>query len=96
MDVAADVGERVADITPVSVTPHPLIEVAGQLFSRHSLHRLELRLHFGPVRLDGLSVGASHRVNKVLAVVDGGVLVAGVGVQLPVGSPLVAVDRRSG
>ena len=73
VDVAADVGECIADITPVSVTPHPLIQVAGQLGRRHSLHRLECLLYFGPVGFDRLCVGASHRVNEVLAVVHGGV-----------------------
>ena len=51
-----------------------------------------IAFNFCPVGLDGLRMDACHGINKILDVVDSGIGVVHVGVELPVGSPLVAVD----
>ena len=78
------------------VSPHPLVEVAWQLFRRNTFHRLELQFGFRPVAFDGLSMYTCGWIDEVLAVVHSSVGVVIVSAQLTVRSSLIAVDDRSG
>ena len=62
-----------------------------------AFHRLERVLRLGPVRLDRLRMDACQGINEIHAMVDSciDIGVVGFGAELPVGSPLVAVDNRT-
>ena len=95
MDVATDVMEGSRGVGTMSVAPHPLVQVPCQLVCRDAFHRLELVLRLSPVRLDSLRTDAPHGINTIVAVVDSGIRVVDIGAELPVGSPLIAVDNRT-
>ena len=95
MDVATDVVEGSSGVGTISVAPHPLVQVPCHSVCRDAFHRLELVLRLSSVRLDRLRMDACHGINTILAVIDSGIRVVDVGAELPVGSPLVAVDNRT-
>ena len=95
VDVATDVVEGSSGVGTISVAPHPLVQVPWQLVCRDAFHRLELVLRLSPVRLDSLRMDACHGINTILTVVDSGISVVDVCAELPVSSPLIAVDNRT-